>query len=96
MMEAAVNQQVSSVLHQLGTSGLSFLLPIAIVLMAWLFIAVMWGRIFGKAGYPGWYGVVAFVPGVNIVALIYFAFARWPIEREMQELTDRFGLNWRR
>jgi hypothetical protein len=90
-----VNHPASSIFNQLGRGGASVFLTAALALVPLAIIAAIWGRIFAKAGYPSWYGLVVFVPGANAVAAIYFAFAQWPIEREMRELTDRFGLNWR-
>lgn len=91
-----MNHPASSFLNQLGLGGASLLLTAALAVVPLAIIAAIWGRIFAKAGYPAWYGLVVFLPGANVIAVLYFAFAQWPIEREMRELTDRFGLNWRR
>jgi nucleoside recognition membrane protein YjiH len=31
-----------------------------------------------KAGYPAWYGLIMCVPGLNILAMWWFAFSDWP------------------
>lgn len=43
------------------------------------FIA-LW-RIVSKAGYAGAWALLLFVPVVNVIALIAFAFSEWPLER---------------
>ena len=47
-----------------------------------LLISVVLGfpawKVFDKAGFPGWYGLVVAVPLVNIGLLYYLAHARWP------------------
>jgi hypothetical protein len=49
-----------------------------------LIVALYW-KIATKAGYPGWYALLMFLPCVNLVAIIMFAFQEWPIERELQQ-----------
>ncbi len=34
-----------------------------------------------KAGYPAWYGLVMCIPGLNLLALWWFAFSQWPSHR---------------
>jgi hypothetical protein len=36
------------------------------------------GKILSRAGWNGWLCLVLLVPFVNVIALWYFAFARWP------------------
>jgi uncharacterized membrane protein YhaH (DUF805 family) len=43
--------------------------------VVWLIPAIV---ILRKAGYSGWWCLLLFVPGVNIVMYWVFAFARWP------------------
>lgn len=50
-----------------------------------LFCSTFW-RISQKAGYPGILGLVMFVPAVNILLLINFAFSEWPIHKELNRL----------
>jgi len=37
-----------------------------------------------KAGYSGWWCLLALVPFVNVIMLWVFAFASWPILRDRQ------------
>ena len=61
--------------------GLSLLgLVVAVV----FFIAYI--QIIRRAGYSGWWVLVWFVPVLNFVMLLIFAFKEWPIQRELREL----------
>ncbi|MEE8333289.1 MAG: hypothetical protein V3R85_05530 [Alphaproteobacteria bacterium] len=51
------------------------------VLMVLAFAALalwMTVRILRKAGLSGWWCLVTLVPGVNLIMIWVFAFARWP------------------
>ena len=41
-------------------------------------------KIISRAGYSGWWVLMMFVPIVNIVMLLIFAFKEWPIQRELR------------
>ena len=62
---------------------------VAIILL-WLVFVVAYVvavvRIITRAGYSGWWVLVAFVPLLNIVMFLVFAFSRWPIQRELEAL----------
>jgi uncharacterized membrane protein YhaH (DUF805 family) len=55
--------------------------PVELVIL--LFFGVLlvwpWWRIFSKAGYPGWYALSQLLPLVNVLALFFLAFSKWPI-----------------
>jgi hypothetical protein len=55
------------------------------LIMFWCVVpaVIMW-RICSKAGYPGALGLLVLVPIVNLILLIFLAFAKWPIERELE------------
>ena len=59
--------------------GLS-LWHILIFLIGFLIIIVPYVKIIQKAGYSGWWVIVAFIPLVNLIMLWVFALARWPVE----------------
>ena len=61
-------------------------LVIVLALFGLVLPVVLFGAIFRKAGYSFWLGLVMLVPVVNLVWLVIFATAEWPIERR---LTDR-------
>lgn len=60
--------------------GLIFILYVVFTVMA--VVAVV--KILSKTGYSGWWALFAIVPVVNIAMLLVFAFATWPVEREIE------------
>ena len=61
--------------------GLSLLgLVVAIIFL------VAYIQIIRRAGYSGWWVLVWFVPLLNVVMLLIFAYKEWPIQRELREL----------
>lgn len=46
-------------------------------------------KIAEKAGYAPAWGLLAMVPLVGYVAILYFAFTEWPIEKQVQELKNK-------
>ncbi len=58
--------------------------PIMIVmcLIVGIVAVVAFWRICAKAGFPGWYGIAVVVPMVNVLLVLFLAFAEWPLERE--------------
>ncbi len=63
---------------KLGIPELLILLCIVTV------FAVAWARIFSKAGFSGVLCLLMFIPIANVVTLLWFAFAEWPIERQLR------------
>jgi hypothetical protein len=58
-------------------------IPVLLVLFLMaLFAIFVYGRIFYKAGYSTWLGLTIFIPLINIVVLIWFAYADWPAMRK--------------
>jgi hypothetical protein len=58
---------------------------IGLIIIIWL-SAIAFGlymnwRVARKAGYPGAYSLLLFIPLVNLVVLFYFVFTEWPVER---------------
>lgn len=50
---------------------------LVIFVMVGILVLPMW-RICAKAGYPGWFGLAALIPILNILLLFFLAFADWP------------------
>lgn len=48
--------------------------------------AYVWSRIFWKAGWGKWTGVLMVVPIVNMLMLFTLAFSRWPVHDRLEEL----------
>ena len=40
-----------------------------------------WWRIFGRVGWSPWLSLLTWLPIINIIVLVAFALARWPIDR---------------
>ncbi len=57
--------------------------------VAIIFSAVIYWRIFSKAGYSGAMGLLMFIPIANIIVLCILAFGEWPIYRELSYLRQR-------
>lgn len=76
-----------------GAFGMVFVVVLWLAMIG--FGIYMYMRVARKAGWPASYGLLCFVPIVNIVVLIMFVFTEWPIEREVarlrQELAARGG-----
>ncbi len=61
-------------------------IPELLVLVICVFIPLLWGKIFSKAGYSGWLGLTVLIPFVNLIVMCWFAFADWPIRSELTRL----------
>ena len=60
---------------------------LAVIVMTVVMVAlavVPAARICGKAGFPMWLGILAVVPIANVVLAFFLAFAKWPIEKELE------------
>jgi hypothetical protein len=65
-------------------------IPVLLVLFLMaLFAIFVYGRIFSKAGYSTWLGLTIFIPLINIVVLIWFAYADWPAMRKIASPSRR-------
>ena len=55
---------------------------VVLVVQVLLFLLVCgcMARIAMKAGYPWWYSLFMLIPVVNLIVLVRFAFAEWPLE----------------
>jgi hypothetical protein len=55
-------------------------LGVSVVGLFFVFLTVLvFGRIFSKAGYSRWLGLLMLVPLANILTIFWFAYADWPI-----------------
>jgi len=63
-----------------GGVALALYLVVAVVFL------VAYIRIIQKAGYSGWWILVGFVPILNVVMFLVFAFSTWPVVRERDAL----------
>lgn len=63
-------------------SVIALVFVVAILILA----VIIWWRIFKKAGYHGAMGLLMFVPVINVIVLLVFAFREWPIQKKLREL----------
>lgn len=68
----------------MGGLGMRELVIVALIVLVFLW---PWSKILRKAGYSGWFCLLAPVPLVNIIALWIFAVADWPSLRRVGETT---------
>ena len=69
----------------LGAAGVLVLVYVALAVLS--IIAAV--KVLTKAGYSGWWVLIAFVPIVGIVMALVFAFSDWPVLREVRALRAR-------
>ncbi len=62
------------------------LMMIVMCLIVGILTAVAFWRICAKAGFPGWYGVAVVIPMVNLLLVLFLAFAEWPLGRKLSGL----------
>jgi hypothetical protein len=62
--------------------GLAMSFPqLILILVIVVAIIYPYTRIFGKAGFSPWLGLLICVPLVNIIMIWYLALAEWPAQR---------------
>ncbi len=66
--------------------GVQELLILAILAIMGLIMILPFWRIFSKAGFSGWLSLTQVIPILNYVVLFYFAFAEWPVHRELESV----------
>jgi hypothetical protein len=73
-------------------AGFGFLI---LIYLAFLVIGVVAAvKIVTKAGFSGWWVLIAFVPFVGAVFVLVFAFTTWPVTREVQRLRAQVAGTW--
>jgi hypothetical protein len=61
----------------MGTMGIIWLVVIA-------FCIFLYWKIFSKAGYSGFLSLLLLVPIANLIVIIWFAFADWPVLKKLR------------
>ena len=69
--------------------GLVFALFFILAMVA--LVVFIWGTIFRKAGYSFWMALLMFIPLVNLIWLLIFAFGKWPAMAELEMYRQRYG-----
>jgi uncharacterized membrane protein YhaH (DUF805 family) len=65
----------------MGSMSVVHLIIFVVLLLVYLLPII---KILHKAGYSGWWCILAFIPLVNIIFLWIFAYADWPTLRAAQ------------
>jgi len=68
--------------------GLPELLVLLVLIVA---LVVVFGMIFSKAGFSAWLGLLMLIPLVNVCAVLFLAFAEWPVHRELNQLKQQLS-----
>jgi apolipoprotein N-acyltransferase len=68
-----------------GCFGFFFVTLIAVI------AALIYCKIFSKAGYHWAMGLLMMIPVANLIMLLVLAFGEWPIEREVKALRAATG-----
>ncbi len=68
--------------------GLGFAEVSAICTVLTVCLSIPWIRIFRRAGYSPGMGLLMFIPLVNIIVFLVFAYREWPAEREFRTPDD--------
>jgi hypothetical protein len=63
--------------------------PELLVICVFLFAIVPFWKIFQKAGFPGILSLTLFVPLLNFIVICWFAYAEWPVLRELNSFRLR-------
>ena len=79
-----MNTDTTTTTYNLSVGAAVGLGLLGLVLAVIFFIAYI--QIIRRAGYSGWWVLVMFVPVLNVVMLLIFAYKEWPIQRELREL----------
>ncbi len=65
-------------------AGLGGSVGVAVAVAVSLLMLIPYVMIIRKAGWSGWWILVSFVPVVNLVMFLVFAFAEWPVQRDLR------------
>jgi len=66
-------------------------LLVLVIIVGFVIVPLVWVQIFPKAGYSGWLAILIFIPLVNVITLFWFAFSKWPIQSEVEQLRAKGG-----
>lgn len=75
-----------------GTMGIAifgFFIILEIVIL--IFMVVCAWKIVSKAGYHGALSLLMIIPLVNLIMIAIFAFAEWPVQKELKLLKSQVG-----
>ena len=64
---------------------------LVVLAVAVILTAVIWCKLFSKAGHNWALGLLMLVPISNIIMPFILAFGEWPIQKELQQLRQQIG-----
>ena len=67
------------------------ILAFILILFSLAVSVLIFCRLFHKAGYHWALGFLSIVPVINFFVPFFLAFAKWPIEKELQQLKEATG-----
>jgi len=70
-------------------AGLGILLFVYLAIAVLSIVAAV--KIVTKAGYSGWWVLIAFIPVVGSIFVLIFAFSTWPVTQEVETLKRQLG-----
>jgi hypothetical protein len=74
-------------------ADLGIVIAVALFYLAFLvFFVICYAKIIRKAGYSAWWLLILLVPIANLVMVAVFAFAEWPVIKEVNRLRAIGGL----
>lgn len=73
---------------------MSIMMAIYVILGLVVLATVVCWKIFAKAGYGGWLGILALIPGANLLAISLLAFTEWPVITELKQLRAQANRDW--
>lgn len=53
-----------------------------LLILSWFVIGFAGSRVFVKAGFKGYLGLLFLIPAANFVVLLYLAHTEWPIHKK--------------
>ncbi len=65
-------------------ASLGLVVMLLLAVGALLLALFVWGMIFRRAGYSFAMALLMFIPLVNFIWLLIFAFSKWPVQRELE------------
>lgn len=65
------------------------LVVLGVIAIVW---AIAWWNVFAKTGGSGAYGLLMLIPIVNVIVFLVFAFSKWPVQKQLDELRARIAM----
>jgi uncharacterized membrane protein len=80
---------VSDAFAALGTIALIAAIVNLVILVL---VIIAWWKIASKAGYSGAWALILFIPVINFIFFLIFAFSKWPVLQELEQRRMQGGV----